>query len=74
MQIDSLMNLLPDIYSSPDRELILRAYRVAEHAHRDQKRISGEPYVTHCVAVAGILVEMRVPPEVLSAALLHDTV
>jgi GTP pyrophosphokinase len=74
MQIESLMNLLPDIYTSPDRELILRAYRVAEHAHRDQKRISGEPYVTHCVAVAGILVEMRVPPEVLAAALLHDTV
>ena len=74
MQIESLIDLLPDIYTSPDRELILRAYRVAEHAHRDQKRISGEPYVTHCVAVAGILVEMRVPPEVLAAALLHDTV
>ncbi|MFN2234228.1 MAG: RelA/SpoT family protein, partial [Anaerolineales bacterium] len=74
MQIESLIELLPDIYSSPDRELILRAYRVAEHAHRDQKRISGEPYVTHCVAVAGILAEMHVPPEVLAAALLHDTV
>jgi GTP pyrophosphokinase len=74
MQIESLMERLPVIYSPADRELILRAYRVAEHAHRDQKRISGEPYVTHCVAVAVILVEMHVPPEVIAAGLLHDTV
>ena len=68
------MERLPDIYTLADREFILRAYRVAEHAHRDQKRISGEPYVTHCVAVAGILAEMHVPPEVIAAGLLHDTV
>ena len=74
MQIENLMDHLPDIYTPADRELISRAYRVAEHAHRDQKRISGEPYVTHCVAVAGILAEMHVPPEVIAAGLLHDTV
>ena len=74
MQIESMMERLPEIYSPADRELILRAYRVADHAHRDQKRISGEPYVTHCVAVAVILAEMHVPPEVIAAGLLHDTV
>ena len=74
MQIESMMEHIPELHSPADRELILRAYRVAEHAHRDQKRISGEPYVTHCVAVAAILAEMHVPPEVIAAGLLHDTV
>jgi len=74
MQIESMMEHLPELHSPADRELILRAYRVAEYAHRDQKRSSGEPYVTHCVAVAAILAEMHVPPEVIAAGLLHDTV
>ena len=74
MKIDSLMEVLPDTYSVVDRELILKAYRFAEQAHAGQKRASGEPYVTHCVAVAAILAEMRVPPAVVIAGLLHDTV
>lgn len=52
----------------------MRAYRVAEEAHRDQKRLSGEPYINHCIAVASILAELKVPPEVVAAGLLHDTV
>ncbi len=52
----------------------MRAYRVAEEAHREQKRHSGEPYINHCVAVASILAELRVPPDVIAAGLLHDTV
>lgn len=74
MKIDSLMEVLPDTYTVVDRELILKAYRFAEQAHAGQKRASGEPYVTHCVAVAAILAEMRVPPAVVIAGLLHDTV
>src|SRR5512140_675458 len=74
MRIDSLMEVLPDNYSVVDRELILRAYRFAEKAHTGQTRASGEPYITHCVAVAAILAEMRVPPAVVIAGLLHDTV
>jgi GTP pyrophosphokinase len=74
MRIESLMEILPDTYTSADKELVLRAYRVAEKAHKGQKRASGEAYVSHCVAVAGILAEMRVPPAVIAAALLHDTV
>jgi GTP pyrophosphokinase len=54
--------------------LIQRAYRVAEEAHREQKRHSGEPYINHCLAVASILADLRVPPEVVAAGLLHDTV
>ncbi len=74
MQIEDLIADLPDNYSDVDRELILRAYRVAAQSHADQRRLSGEPYVTHCVAVAAILSELRVPPPVIAAGLLHDTV
>ena len=74
MRIESLLDSLPANYTSVDRELIMRAYHVAEHYHRNQQRASGEPYINHCVAVAGILAEMRVPPEVVAAGLLHDTV
>jgi GTP pyrophosphokinase len=74
MRIESLMDVLPDNYSPSDRELVLRAYRVAEYAHREQKRASGENYINHCIAVAGILAELRVPPAVVAAGLLHDTV
>jgi GTP pyrophosphokinase len=74
MRIDTLMDTLPDNYSQADRELVLRAYNIAEKAHEGQKRASGEAYISHCVAVAGILADMRVPPEVVAAGLLHDTV
>jgi guanosine-3',5'-bis(diphosphate) 3'-pyrophosphohydrolase len=72
--LEKLLEQLPETYTLADRELVRRAYRVAEEAHRGQKRISGEPYINHCLAVAQILAELRVPPEVLAAGLLHDTV
>ena len=72
--LEKLLEQLPDTYTLADKELVQRAYRVAEEAHRGQKRISGEPYINHCVAVAQILAELRVPPDVLAAGLLHDTV
>jgi len=72
--LEKLVEQLPVAYTLADKELIQRAYRVAEEAHRGQKRNSGEPYISHCLAVAQILAELRVPPEVLAAGLLHDTV
>jgi len=74
MKIESLTDSLPESYSPVDREVIQRAYKFAEHAHTGQKRASGEPYITHCLAVAAILAEMRIPPAVIIAGLLHDTV
>ena len=74
MKIDDLMEVLPVTYSVVDKDIIMRAYRFAEEAHSSQTRASGEPYITHCVAVAAILAELRVPPVVVIAALLHDTV
>jgi len=72
--INNLIEVLPEIYTPADRELIMRAFHTAETAHADQTRVSGEPYVNHCIAVAMILAEMRVPPDVVAAGLLHDTV
>jgi guanosine-3',5'-bis(diphosphate) 3'-pyrophosphohydrolase len=74
MTIQNLIKSLPDSYSAPDKDRIQKAYEFAEKAHSGQKRISGEPYITHCLAVASILAEMHVPPAVIVAGLLHDTV
>jgi GTP diphosphokinase / guanosine-3',5'-bis(diphosphate) 3'-diphosphatase len=71
---ETFLEQLPENYLSADRELVLKAYAVAEEAHRPQKRHSGEPYINHCIAVASILAELKVPAEVIAAGLLHDTV
>ncbi len=57
-----------------DTSLLERAYAVAERAHAGQMRKSGDPYITHPVAVATILAELGMPTSTLAAALLHDTV
>jgi len=74
MKIENLLESLPADYSSADHDLVIRAYKVAERAHAGQVRASGEPYINHCLAVASILAELHVPPEVVAAGLLHDTV
>jgi len=74
MILDKLLRVLPGDLTPAERELIQRAYKVAEQAHADQSRASGEPYVTHCVAVATILAELDAPVPVVVAGLLHDTV
>jgi len=72
-RLDDLINALPATYNPADRELVSRAYRVAELAHEGQVRASEDPYVNHCIAVAMILADLRVPPDVVAAGLLHDT-
>jgi GTP diphosphokinase / guanosine-3',5'-bis(diphosphate) 3'-diphosphatase len=74
LSLEELLARLPDNYSMADRELIQRAYRVAENAHTGQKRASGEPYVNHLLAVSAILIEFSMPSEVVAAGLLHDTI
>lgn len=74
MSLNGLFKALPRSLSPSDRELIERAYRVAERAHARQKRASGEPYVHHSAAVATILAELGMPVPVIVAGLLHDTV
>ncbi len=57
---------------TPDIALVERAFEFSESAHRGQYRKSGEPYITHPLAVASILSEWRLDAEGLAAALLHD--
>lgn len=73
MDLNSLLSNLPDLTLN-DRKLIERAYHKAEAAHAGQFRKSGEPYFTHCVAVASVLAEMKLDAEAIAAALMHDIV
>jgi GTP pyrophosphokinase len=57
-----------------DPDLIVRAGRAAARAHADQFRRSGEPYVTHPIAVAAIVAELGLDAQTVAAALLHDAV
>src|SRR5438093_6281990 len=57
---------------SPDIALVERAFEFSESAHRGQFRKSGEPYITHPLAVASILSQWRLDAQGLAAALLHD--
>ncbi|MCU0466507.1 MAG: HD domain-containing protein, partial [Anaerolineae bacterium] len=57
-----------------DIALIERAYRKSETAHFGQVRKSGDPYFTHCVAVAAILADLKLEADAIAAGLLHDTV
>ena len=59
---------------SDDVELLRRAYEFAAEQHRAQKRISGEPYLSHPLEVAHVLADMKLDVTSLAAALLHDVV
>src|SRR5690606_15827260 len=72
--IDSLCLTLAE-YLSPDQvEQVRRAYHFAEEAHEGQSRRTGEPYVTHPLAVACILADMHMDHQSLMAAMLHDVI
>ncbi|MFE7873880.1 RelA/SpoT family protein [Micromonospora humida] len=62
------------IHSSADASVLRRAYTIAENMHRGQFRKSGEPYITHPLAVAQICADLGMDTTTLVAALLHDTV
>ncbi|MGV3711350.1 RelA/SpoT family protein [Pseudolysinimonas sp.] len=72
--VDRLLRTVRTHHPKADVALIERAYAAAERAHSGQKRKSGEPYITHPIAVAQILADLGIGPKTLAAALLHDTV
>ncbi|HEX4704363.1 MAG TPA: bifunctional (p)ppGpp synthetase/guanosine-3',5'-bis(diphosphate) 3'-pyrophosphohydrolase [Pseudonocardiaceae bacterium] len=63
-----------ELHPNADLSLLQHAYDVAEEKHREQRRKSGDPYITHPLAVATILAELGMDTTTLVAALLHDTV
>lgn len=73
-QVEQLIQTLRHHHPKADVALVRRAYAVAFRAHDGQLRQSGEPYITHPIAVAQILADLGVDARVVAAALLHDTV
>jgi len=62
------------LHEKLDRDLLVRAYRFSEEAHRGQVRNSGDPYVTHCVEVAKILADLQLDSTTVASGLIHDVV
>ncbi len=72
--LEPLFRVVRTHHPKADLALLERAYVTAERMHGTQKRKSGEPYITHPLAVATILAELGMTEATLVAALLHDTV
>ena len=72
--VEQLMRTVRTHHPKGDLTIVERAYAAAERAHSGQVRQSGEPYITHPLAVAQILADLGLGPRAIAAALLHDTV
>ncbi|KRV50359.1 GTP pyrophosphokinase [Wenjunlia vitaminophila] len=72
--LEPLLRIVRSNDPKTDLRQLERAYQVAERWHRGQKRKSGDPYITHPLAVTTILAELGMDPATLMAGLLHDTV
>jgi GTP pyrophosphokinase len=72
--LEPLVAVHRENFPKADLSVLQKAYEVAEQRHADQMRRSGDPYITHPLAVANILAELGMDTTTLVAALLHDTV
>ena len=72
--LEPLVAVHKESFPKANVSLLQKAYEVAEQRHADQLRRSGDPYITHPLAVANILAELGMDTTTLVAALLHDTV
>lgn len=73
-QLREVIDTLLKFHPGSDEAEIIRAYQTADYLHRAQNRKSGEQYITHPIAVAGMLAELGMTSSTIMAALLHDTV
>ncbi len=74
LRITDILDKVQDYISAEDLEMIEKAYIFSASVHQGQVRLSGEPYLTHPVEVAGILSDMKLDSSTIITALLHDTV
>ncbi|MBC5627382.1 bifunctional (p)ppGpp synthetase/guanosine-3',5'-bis(diphosphate) 3'-pyrophosphohydrolase [Clostridium sp. NSJ-6] len=72
--IDVLMNKIKENCTNVDIDLVVKAYKLANEAHKEQKRESGEPYIIHPIDVATILAELGMDTSTIVAGLLHDVI
>ena len=73
-EMSEIVRIAKANHPKADLGIVERAFVVAEEAHRGQNRKSGEPYITHPIAVTQILANLGIGPVTLAASLLHDTV
>ncbi len=69
-----LIEKIKSYNSYVDEKIIKNAYRYASEVHKSQKRHSGDPYISHPLAVANILAELKLDGPTITTALLHDTI
>lgn len=74
VMIDAILEAVKRYQPNADTDLIRRAYELADAAHKGQKRVSGEDYIIHPLAVAKILTDLQIDDITISAAILHDVV
>jgi len=72
IQLQTLIEEIPKYQPGADLDLVNRAYRFSEKSHEGQQRASGEPYLSHPLEVAGLLVEFKMDVTTVIAGLLHD--
>lgn len=73
-ELDELLTTVLDYSPQADSELIKKAFKFAKEKHSNQKRESGEEYITHPIEVAKILTELKVDSATIASALLHDVI
>ena len=71
---DYLMNKIKSYNKFSNPEILSKAYNFALNAHKDQKRVSGDPYIVHPVAVANILTDLKLDSATIITGLLHNTI
>jgi GTP pyrophosphokinase len=70
--LSDLLTEIPRYQSGGDVDVVRRAYEFTREVHQGQRRVSGEPYDIHPLAVAGLLVEFKMDATTVAAGLLHD--
>ena len=74
IRINDIVDKVTDYAADADLDIIERAYIYSARVHEGQVRLSGEPYLSHPLEVAGILADMKLDPESVAAGILHDVI
>ena len=75
VSIEQFLEDAKDLLPKPSYDLVNRAFKISNHCHTDQKRLSGQPYIIHPVNVAHIIMkDLGGQDKIIAAALLHDVV
>jgi GTP pyrophosphokinase len=74
IRINDIVDKVTDYVPDTDLDIIERAYIYSARVHEGQVRLSGEPYLSHPLEVAGILADMKLDPESVAAGILHDVI